>query len=77
MRKHPRHQQDYYVFSRPNQMVGHRFTDDVAICKAISFQQAKKKFGKLYADVKDDEISIISGTFNDGTHGDVIILTDY
>ena len=49
----------YYAFSRPNQMEGHRFTDDVALCKATSFRQAKKIFSKYYADIKDDEITLI------------------
>lgn len=67
----------YYAFSRPNQMVGHRFTDDVALCKATTFRQAKKIFSKYYADIKDDEIILISGVLNNGVYGDVIILTDY
>ena len=66
-------QKDYYAFARPNQMIGHRFTDDVALCKAISHSQAKKIFSRYYADVQDDEISKISGRVRDG----IVILTDY
>lgn len=66
-------QKDYYAFARANQMVGHRFTDDVALCKAISFSQAKKIFSEYYEDVKDDEITKVSGRIRNG----IIILTDY
>ena len=45
-----------YCFTRPDQMKGHRFTDDVAICKAISKKRAVKKFSKLYADVSKKEV---------------------
>jgi len=69
----------YYAFSRAGAMAGseHKFVDDVALCKATSFRQAKKIFSKLYADIKDEEITLISGMFNNGVYGDVIVLTDY
>ena len=31
-----------YYFARPNQMTGHRFTDDVAVCFALSKEKARK-----------------------------------
>ena len=69
-------QKEYYVFARPNAMSGHKFTDDVAICKAISKLQAIKKFNKYYADVKFDEVQkLIDKVPNIDI--DVLILTDY
>ena len=67
-------QKAYYCFARPNAMKDHKFTDDVAVCKAISKQQAKKIFSRLYADIKDDEVFKVTGNFND--YG-IMILTDY
>ena len=68
-------QKEYYVFCRPNALVGHKFTDDVAICKAISKNQAITKFSKYYADVKDDEvIKLLSANH---LESGVVILTDY
>ena len=68
-------QMEYYAFTRPNAMSGHKFADDVAICKAISKNQAITKFSKYYADVKDDEvIKLLSANHLDGG---VVILTDY
>lgn len=67
-------QQAYYGFARANAMRDHKFTDDVAVCKAISHAQAKKIFSRLYADIKDEEVFKITGNFND--YG-IMILTDY
>ena len=69
-------QKEYYVFARPTSMLSeHIFTDDVAICKAISKSQAIKKFSRYYADVKDDEvIKLLSANH---IEGGVVILTDY
>lgn len=60
-----------YCFARPNQMVDHRFTDDVAICRAWSKKAAIKKFSVLYAGVEEKEVSRINHFKN------VKILTDY
>ena len=68
-------QKEYYVFRRPNQMKGHKFTDDVAVCKAYSIQQAKKLFSRYYADVQDSEVSKMRSKREDPTR--VFILTDY
>ena len=67
-------QQSYYAFRRPNAMVEHKFTDDVAICKAINFRQAKKIFSKYYADIEDDEIIRITGNLNSSNF---LVITDY
>ena len=61
-----------YCFARPNQMVDHKFTDDVAICIAISKKQAIKKFNKLYNNVLDKEVYKVSFSKKYPT-----ILTDY
>ena len=68
----------YYAFHRAGAMAGsgHKFVDDVALCKATSFRQAKKIFSKLYAEIKDDEIILVSGMIN-SYYGEVMVLTDY
>ena len=60
-----------YCFSRPNQMVDHRFTDDVAIVKAISKKTAIKKFSQYYEAVLEHEVYRIP------LNHKVTILTDY
>lgn len=45
-----------YYFARANQMEGHSFTDDVAICKAFSKKMAIKKFSELYGNVLETEV---------------------
>lgn len=56
-------------------MVGHKFTDDVAVCKAISKSQAIKQFSKYYSDVKVEEVDRLKP--RKYSAGSVIILTDY
>ena len=68
-------QKEYYVFRRPNAMIDHRFTDDVALVKAISKAQAIKLFSRYYADVQDDEVFKLLNRPHSGD--DVLILTDY
>ena len=67
----------YYAFRRAGAMAGsrHKFVDDVALCKATSFRQAKKIFSKYYTGIKDDEIVLVSGMINN--YDEVMILTDY
>ncbi len=68
---------EYYVFTRPDAMVEHRFTDDFALCKARSRGDARRIFSKYYADVQDSEIRKISGLLS-GKHGDnFTVLSDY
>lgn len=67
-------QKAYYCFARPNAMQDHKFTDDVAVCKAVSYGQAKKIFSRLYDDIQEGEIFKITGNFN--SYG-VMVLTDY
>ena len=72
-------QKQYYVFARPDAMEGHKFTDDVALCKADSFRQAKKIFSQYYADIKDEEIRCLALTkdMKKWKKSDFWILTDY
>lgn len=63
-----------YYFSRPNQMVGHRFTDDVAVCFALTKKKAIEKFGLYYADVKSSEVKLLR-LFSSCPC--ICILTDY
>ena len=67
-------QKEYYVFARPNSMVGHKFTDDVALCKAVSKSQAIKIFSKYYANVNGDEVFRLT---TKDYKPEVMILTDY
>lgn len=45
-----------YYYARPNQMVGHNFTDDVAVTLATCKPHAVYKFSKLYIGVKSSEV---------------------
>lgn len=75
MSKRKNKQVSYYGFARAGAMEPpHKFVDDVAVCKAVSYSQAKKIFSRLYEDIRDDEIFKITGNFN--SYG-VMILTDY
>ena len=64
----------YFAFRRAGDMVDHRFTDSVAVCKAVSLSQAKRKFSQMYDHVGDAEIIQITDNFN--AYG-ISILTDY
>ena len=64
-----------YVYARPNQMKGHKFKDDVALCKAWTLKGAIKKFSRYYADC-EKYVSKLR-RFNKRYYSNVIILTDY
>ena len=61
-----------YAYALADAMVDHRFTDDVAICRAKSRKQAVKKFKRLYG--LADETNVSRVRWND--YG-IAILTDY
>ncbi len=63
-----------FAYALANQMQGHRFTDDVAICKATTKQKAIKKFRQLYG--LADETNVFEVRFSLNGYG-VAILTDY
>lgn len=61
-----------YVYRKPDAMVDHEFTDDVALTYARGRKWAIRHFKQLYAQVEDDDVSEVR--FNaDG----IAILTDY
>lgn len=60
-----------YCFTRPNQMVGHKFTDDVAVVYAMTKKSAIKKFSVLYKNVQENEVRKIDFRLR------AIVLTDY
>lgn len=60
-----------YCFTRPNQMVGHEFTDDVAVVYAMNKKSAIKKFSVLYKNVQENEVRKIDFRLR------AIVLTDY
>lgn len=60
-----------WVYSKPNVMVGHRYSDDVAIVRASNIEEALNKFKKLY-NVNMEDIHLV--VFN---AYDIAILTDY
>lgn len=60
-----------WVYSKPNGMTRHRYSDDVALVRASSAEEALNKFKKLY-NVNIEDIHLV--VFNDY---DIAILTDY
>lgn len=64
-----------WCYTYPDAMTGHRFTDDVALCFALTQNRAIKKFERLY---KIDLMDIKTRVFNPGFNWlGVAILTDY
>jgi uncharacterized membrane protein YkvA (DUF1232 family) len=61
-----------YCYAKPDSLKGHKFTDDVAVVKAMSKRSAQKKFNYLYKDVDKENIKRIKLSYNK-----VTILTDY
>ena len=73
-RRRRNRQTEYWVFAKPNQMTGHRFTDDVALCKAGSKSEALKKFKVLYKNAEDKDVHKVLDLAH---YKGVMILTDY
>lgn len=63
-----------YCYSRPNGMIGHEYTDDVAICFAWSRKQAIRLFLRLYSDASEFNVRRVNPL---GYRSRVAILTDY
>ena len=61
-----------WCYAFPNAMVNHKFTDDVAICYADNKDSAIKKFGSLYLNIDEKDVSEVK--FN---YRGISILTDY
>lgn len=62
-------------FARANQMIGHNFTDDVAITFALTKRKALKNFSRLYADVNESEVYNVTKQLF--LYDRVSVLTDY
>ena len=60
-----------WVYAKADVMEGHNFSDDVALVRASSAEEALNKFKKLY-NVNMEDIHLV--VFNDY---DIAILTDY
>lgn len=64
-----------WCYTYPDAMIDHRFTDDVALCFALTQKKAVKKFERLY---KIDLMDIKTNVFRPGFNWlGVAILTDY
>lgn len=61
-----------YVYALADQMEGHRFTDDVAVCWASSTKEAVRKFRKAYSMASKENVREV--TFG---NDDIAVLTDY
>lgn len=61
-----------YCYAKPDALKGHKFTDDVAVVKAINKRSALKKFSYLYTDIDKSDIKKIKINYKN-----VTILTDY
>lgn len=62
-----------YCYAKPNQMRGHRFSDDVAICMAKDKKTAIRKFKRYYTEVDKSDVFLIKLDDNNN----FAILTDY
>lgn len=60
-----------FAFARANQMLEHKFTDDVALRRAWTRKGAIKKFNRYYDNVQKDEVEVVR------VINAVKILTDY
>lgn len=65
--------QKLYCYAKANQMVDHRFTDDVAICWAHNKMEAWHKMYQLYGNCYPKDVFEVHYTAGNG----VAILTDY
>ena len=65
-----------YALCVPNAMKGHKFTDDVAICRAWSKRQAIKRFRRLYG-YSDKVMDNCVNRIHFNRHFKMAILTDY
>ena len=60
-----------YCYAKADQMVEHRFTDDVALVRAFTKRQAIEKFRGYYTSASKDDV------FKVKLRKKVYILTDY
>ena len=80
-RKRRNRQTAYWVYRKANQMIDHAFTDDVALCKAQSIEEAYKKFKGIYANVEYEDIFKLQTNRKfqnpNAPYAQVWVLTDY
>ena len=62
-----------YCYAKADQMIGHRFSDDVAICIAKDKKTAMRNFKKYYAEVDKSDVFLVKLDDNKN----FAILTDY
>ena len=64
-----------YCYAKPNQMVEHRFTDDVAICKADNKNHAVEIFRRIYTISDEDAEKYVKEVWFNNYK--TAVLTDY
>lgn len=62
-----------YCYAKADQMKGHRFSDDVAVCMAKDKKTAMRNFKKYYGEVDKSDVFLIK--LDDKNN--FAILTDY
>lgn len=60
-----------FFYRKANAMVGHKYTDDVALTYALTQEEAFNKFKRFYT-LTIDEVEEVSFNF-----GGIAVLTDY
>lgn len=62
-----------WYYAKPDQMEEHKFTDDVAVCKAITKKEAMKIFSEYYGNMTAADVHELAFEPN----RKILILTDY
>lgn len=62
-----------WYYAKPDQMEEHKFTDDVAVCKATTKKEAMKIFAEYYGNMTAEDVGELAFRKNQN----IIILTDY
>lgn len=68
-----------FVYAKANVMIGHKFSDDVAICKANNLEDAMNQFLKYYTidTLKNNVYELYKFNSRKKDDDSVCILTDY
>jgi len=62
-----------FCYSRPNMLIGHQYTDDVAICEANTKEEAIDIFSQMYSmELLDNNVKKVE--YNDLG---IFVATDY
>lgn len=62
-----------WYYAKPDQMEEHKFTDDVAVCKAVTKKEAMKIFAEYYGNMTAADVHELAFEPNRR----ILILTDY